>query len=245
MKFYFIFLFNTIVYGININRRNTISIITNSIVGNYLLDKQKSTLYINNNDNEITNKDQIYSFLEPDFPENSIYFHGPIDDLTVQHLSHLLIDIDTKNYRKFYTDISIGVEPSIPEPIHLHIQSYGGSVIPGISLAETILQLYTPVYTYIDGFAASAATIISIVGKKRYMTENSLMLIHQISSNQQGKYKELKDDMVNLNTLTDIIRKLYLNYTDIEPDILDELLGKDIWLNSTECIRYGLVDKII
>ena len=70
------------------------------------------------------------------------------------------------------------------------------------------------------------------------------MLIHQISSNQQGKYKELKDDMVDLNTLTDIIRKLYLNYTNIEADILDELLGKDIWLNSTECIRYGLVDKI-
>lgn len=242
LNYIFLLLIPISVDSININRRNSLSIISNSIIGKYTLENSNSKFL---NKDEKNSKDLIYSFLTPEFPENNIYFHGPVDDFSVQSISHLLIDIDTKNYRKQFIDICTGVEPSLPEPIHLHIQSYGGSVIPGISLAETIQHLNTPVYTYIDGYAASAATIISIVGKKRYMTENSLMLIHQISSNQEGKYKELKNDMINLETLTDIIRKLYLNHTSIDENTLDELLGKDLWLNSTECLSYGLVDKII
>ena len=36
-----------------------------------------------------------------------------------------------------------------------------------------------PIYTYVEGVVASAATIISIAGKKRFMTPNSMLMIHQ------------------------------------------------------------------
>ena len=44
-------------------------------------------------------------------------------------------------------------------------------------ITDLIEKMETPVNTYVDGYAASAASLISVVGKKRYMTQNSLMLI--------------------------------------------------------------------
>ena len=103
----------------------------------------------------------------------------------------------------------------------------------------------TPVYTYVDGFAASAATLISVVGKKRYMTKNSLMLIHQLSGADSGKFYELQDQMSNMQILMNKINKIYLNKTKIDQDTLLKLLQKDLWLDAKTCLAYGLVDEII
>ena len=47
-----------------------------------------------------------------------------------------------------------------------------------------------------------------------------------------------------MNSLMQIIVNCYLNHTRIEPVTLHRLLRKDIWLNSTTCLEYGLVDEI-
>ena len=224
MKLFFILTMIYIlpVYTFDISKRIFISMIGNSVLlSNY---KLNNTLH-----------QEVFKYKQPD-SNNNIFFFGGVDDDNMQNLHHLLIDMDNENKKKPYTS---------PEPIHLHIKSYGGDVIPALSLVDTITNLQTPVYTHIDGYAASAATLISIVGKKRYMNRNSLMLIHQISSSQNGKYSELKNNMANLDTLTEIIKNLYLNYTLLNPEQLDNLLSKDLWLNSNLCMKYGLVDEII
>ena len=110
---------------------------------------------------------------------------------------------------------------------------------------DLIKNLETPVYTYIDGFAASAATLISVAGDKRFMTKNSMMLIHQLSSQNSGKFLEIEDDMSNLKTMMALLKKIYLENTNLTEEILTELLRKDLWLTSDICLEYGLVDKII
>ena len=130
-------------------------------------------------------------------------------------------------------------------PIHLHIQSFGGSLFHTLYLVDLIKNLETPVYTYIDGFAASAATLISISGKRRFMSKNSLMLIHQLSSGSAGKYSELKDESENLDVLMDFIITHYLEQTKLSRVELMSLLKRDLWLNSSSCLHYGLVDEIL
>ena len=132
-----------------------------------------------------------------------------------------------------------------PPPIHLHIQSNGGSLFHTLYIIDLIKNINTPVYTYIDGFAASAATLISVVGKKRFITQNSLMLIHQLSGSDSGKFDELEEQLTNMKVLMTIIRNTYLNYTNINPVLLNSLLKKDLWLDARTCLTYGLVDEII
>ena len=77
------------------------------------------------------------------------------------------------------------------------------------------------------------------------MTQNSLMLIHQLSSGNEGKFEELDDEMKNLSLFMNIVKKIYLTKTNIKPIILEDILKHDIWLSSDQCKDLGLVDEII
>ena len=154
-------------------------------------------------------------------------------------MKNKLHDLDTKS-SIFHLQYKID-----PPPIHLHIQSEGGSLYHTLYIMDLIDSMNTPVYTYIDGFAASAATLLSVVGKKRYMTKNSLMLIHQLSGSESGKFNELQDQMSNMSILMKIIMNIYLTKTNIDEETLTVLLQKDLWLDSKTCLEYGLVDEII
>jgi ATP-dependent protease ClpP protease subunit len=131
------------------------------------------------------------------------------------------------------------------DPIYIFIQSYGGSVFSGLSAMDTILQCKSPVYTIIDGAAASAATFISIVGTKRYITKHSFALIHQLSSASWGKYEEMKEDMTNNDKLMEVIKNIYLQYTTIKKKELEEVLKHDLWFDAKKCLEMGIVDKVV
>ena len=130
-------------------------------------------------------------------------------------------------------------------PIHLRINSYGGSVFAAFSTLDYLNQNGQPIYTYIDGCAASAGTIMSVCGNRRFIGENSYMLVHQLSSTHWGKYQELQDDMKNSDELMKRIKNIYENKTKIPKTKMDEILRHDLWWDSKTCLKYGLVDEIL
>jgi ATP-dependent protease ClpP protease subunit len=167
---------------------------------------------------------------------NHIYFNNDITSDTAFELN--------KELRKVQTQIktisaSLNLEP---QPIYLHLTTNGGDIYSALSIIDCIESLTIPLYTVIDGFVASAGTLISIIGKKRYMTANSYMLIHQLRSGYWGKMSDIEDEVSNLKKLMKHISKFYLNKTKIEKFELKEILKKDITWNLKECINYGLVD---
>ena len=139
----------------------------------------------------------------------------------------------------------VKVKYGVQVPIKLYINSYGGSIFAGFSTVDTIKSLGTPVHTYIDGSAASAATLISVVADKRFIHQNSFMLIHQLSSVMWGKYEEFKDEMENLDMLMSRIKDIYKEHCSIPKKELDEILKHDLWLDSAKCVKWGLVDEIV
>ena len=100
-------------------------------------------------------------------------------------------------------------------------------------------------HSYIEGAAASAATIISVACKKRFIGKYSKMLIHQLSAGTYGKFTELEDDMENNKHLMDTIKDIYKAYTNLPMKKLNEILKHDLWFDSKTCLDYGLVDEIV
>ena len=171
---------------------------------------------------------------------NNIYFYGPITSESCRELAEVLINMDTSS-KIFKADF--GIEPP---PINLHIQSGGGSLMNAFYVIDLIDNLKTPVYTYVDGYVASAGSLISVMGKKRYMTDNSFIMIHQLSSSLgEGKFNYLDDNMDNLNKFMETITKIYLKKTKIPESQLENILEHDLWMNSKECLEYGLIDEIL
>ena len=169
----------------------------------------------------------------------SLHFYGPVTEESCFQLTFALQDLNrkAKHQKVIYPEL----EPSIS----LHIQSGGGSLMPTFYVCDIIKNIETPVNIYVDGFAASAASFITVCGKNRYMTKNSAMLIHQLSGATSGKFNELKDEMTNLNFFMNKVKNIYLENTKLNSSVLDNLLASDVWLDAETCLAYGLIDKII
>ena len=171
--------------------------------------------------------------------ENKIYYYAGVNRESAAELNKKIGELQVKS---FTMANNLDIEPY---PIHLHINSGGGSIISGIASMDTILSCKVPVYTYVDGFAASAATFLTIVGNKRFISRHSYMLIHQLTSNFWGKYSEFQDAKQNLDLMMDTVKNVYKKYTKVPVRKLNEILKHDLMWDAKTCLEYGLVDEII
>jgi len=172
--------------------------------------------------------------------DNKIYFYAEIYRDKVLQLNRKIRELNNSMSRQ---KVQLSLQEDIP--IYLYINSFGGSIFSGFSAMDALIKSELPIVTIVDGCCASAATFLSVVGTKRYITPHSYMLIHQLSSFHWGKYEEFKDEMKNLEKFMILIKEVYGKYTQIPEEKLEEILKHDIWLNAKECLEYKLVDEII
>ena len=171
--------------------------------------------------------------------ENKIYYYAGINRDGAVELNKKIGELESKS-------LTLGNNLDIDPPtLKLFINSGGGSITAGISSMDTILRCKVPVDTYVDGFCASAATFLSVVGSYRFMSRNSYMLIHQLSGDFWGKYSEFEDEKQNLDLMMKTIKDVYKKYTKLPMKKLDEILKHDLMWDANTCLEYGLVDEIV
>jgi ATP-dependent Clp protease protease subunit len=170
---------------------------------------------------------------------NNLYFYSPVLSNSVIKLNKGISSL-SNNLVEVATNLDIPVPP-----IKLHINSGGGSLFDGLAAVDTIRKSKAPVHTIIEGGAASAATLMSVVGAKRYIHKHSFMLIHQLSGGMWGKFAEMQDEIQNSQLLMETIQNIYLKHTKMSKKTLKDLLKRDIWLDAKTCKEYGLVDEVI
>ena len=108
--------------------------------------------------------------------DNKIYFYSGVNRNACVELNKKIGELEAKSLTLSNT---LGI---LPPPIKIFINSGGGTIVSGIASMDTMLRCKVPIETYVDGFSASAATFLTVVGEKRYMSRNSYMLIHQVST---------------------------------------------------------------
>ena len=169
---------------------------------------------------------------------NHLYFYTDVNQESCLALNKKIIEV-SKELLKYSIDYDCP-----PPAIYLHINSNGGCLFSAFSTVDTIKASKVPVISIVEGCAASAATVISMVCKRRYLTPNSYMLIHQLSSGMYGKYEEIKDDFLNDTKMMDRLYALYEQHTTIPPKKIKSVLARDIWWDANECVANGLVDDV-
>ena len=172
--------------------------------------------------------------------ENKIYYYSGVNRNSASELNKKIGELESKSLT-----LCNNLDLEQPPTLKIFINSGGGSVVSGISSMDTILRTKVPIHTYVDGFAASAATFLSVVGSKRFMSRNSYMLIHQLSSQLWGKYSEIEDEKKNLDLMMETIKNVYREYTRVPMDKIDEILKHDLLWDAKQCLEYGLIDEII
>ena len=131
------------------------------------------------------------------------------------------------------------------EPISLEINSPGGWVTYGFSIIDTILSIEAPVHTIISGEACSMAAMISIVGKKRFITPNGFWMQHSTQDLLSGNVNNIKDQAGFVIKLEKHMNEILKKYTKLNQRQLTQIRNGQLWLFAEDALKYGIVDKIL
>lgn len=172
---------------------------------------------------------------------NHIFFYDQIDQTTSVALNDILHELERDAE---WRSLMYGSEGNI---IYLHVNSYGGSVFDSLCVADTMRGLKSKVYTIIEGAAMSGATIIALAGDKRFMRKNATVLIHQArqAENRTLTAEEIKDLSKNNERTEKLLADIYEENTSMKREEILELMKHDLYLNSEQCLEYGIVEEIL
>lgn len=119
--------------------------------------------------------------------------------------------------------------------IEVWINSIGGSVMDGYSIASSILKSKTPVDTYNVGLAASIAGVIFMCGRNRVMMDYAQLMIHPVSGTADKKSKK---------SFESSLTKLLSAKSDITQEQVATLMKETSWLDAEECLEAGFATRI-
>lgn len=130
--------------------------------------------------------------------------------------------------------------------LNIYINSPGGDVFEGNTIMNMLKRKKCTKNVYIDGLAASIASVIAMAGDKVIMPSNSMIMIHNAWTYCAGNSQELRklaDDLDKVNTS---IRQAYLDKAGekLDEETVIKLMDAETWLTAQECYDYGLCDVI-
>lgn len=182
----------------------------------------------------------------PSPKDRNLMFATNVNNASIAELSKALMDISNDDIYigKLYTIHGLAYTP---QPIKIHIDSYGGQVYQCLGLLSIMKNCATPIHTIVTGCAMSCGFLISISGHKRFGHKHSTFMYHQISSLQGGKLKDLEEDIIEAKRLQHIIEQHTMEQTKISQIRLTESYEKkeDWYMNAKQALKLGVIDDIL
>ena len=128
--------------------------------------------------------------------------------------------------------------------LRVYINSPGGDVFAGQAILSMLNRHPATVTVYIDGLAASAASLIAMAGDKIIMPRNAMMMIHNpwtIAWGDANMFRQVADD---LDKTRESMIPVYEAQTGLERDEIIEMLDAETWMTAEEAVDLGFADEI-
>jgi len=130
-------------------------------------------------------------------------------------------------------------------PIMLLINSPGGSLSAGYSIIDAITGIESPVVTLVTGQACSMAGLISIAGDERWMSRRSIWMAHDIYSGNEDYATKMIYRTEHLKELQKELFSFIEKRTKLSKAELEIARNGELWLNPEQCLKKGIVDKLL
>lgn len=134
--------------------------------------------------------------------------------------------------------------PASVKRLDIHINSPGGSLFDASAIYSRLADHKSEKHVYIDGLAASAATIVAMVGHRIYMRLNATMMIHLPSGLAMGNADDMRKMAGALDTITESMINVYAKRTGHERDVIRAMLAAETWLSPQEAMEKRFVDEV-
>jgi ATP-dependent Clp protease, protease subunit len=131
--------------------------------------------------------------------------------------------------------------------LNVHINSLGGDVFAARAINSVISDHAAKHKTaYIDGIAASAATIVACGANKVVARENTNYMIHLPSSIAVGNAKVMRKSAEILDAITEPLVGIYAAQCGekCSADKIFKLMEDETWMTAQQALDYGFVDQV-
>tara|TARA_R110000803_G_scaffold342_1_gene1223 strand:- start:3451 stop:4176 length:726 start_codon:yes stop_codon:yes gene_type:complete len=163
--------------------------------------------------------------------ERVIWCAGPVDDRMSTIVQAQLMFLD-----------SIGTGD-----ITIHIDTPGGSVKSGLGIVDVMDYVKCDIKTINTGMAASMGSVLLGAGTKgkRSSLRFSKTMIHQVSHGSSGNVQETRINQLEAEKINYVLFKLLAKYSGNTFNKVLSSASQDNWMNSSQCLEFGLIDEII
>lgn len=128
--------------------------------------------------------------------------------------------------------------------LHLRINSPGGDVFAAQAIAQAIRDTKAHVVAHVDGYAASAATVIAIAADEIEIAEGGFFMIHNAWTLAVGNAQDLIDTAALLSKVDGSLCSAYAAKCGKPKDEVKAWMDAETWFTAQEAVDAGLVDRI-
>lgn len=133
------------------------------------------------------------------------------------------------------------------KPIHLYINSPGGTVTDGLAIYDTMQYVKAPVYTVAMGLAASMGSLLLSAGAAghRMALPNARVMIHQPHGGAQGQASDIAIQAKEILYTRSRLNEIYSKHTGQALEVIEKSMERDNFMSAQEALAFGLIDKVI
>jgi ATP-dependent protease ClpP protease subunit len=175
---------------------------------------------------------------------NKIWAVNKLDNQTAEILLYGYIGGDKVNAADFVAELK--QLESKYTTIKLRINSGGGSIFEGFAIFNAIKQSSCKIDAYIDGLAASMASVIVLACDKIYMSKVAMLMTHRPSGAAMGNPDQLRSTADMLEQLEETVCTIYKDRTGLSMDeVKSKYMGtSDNWLSAQDALEAKLIDGV-
>ena len=128
--------------------------------------------------------------------------------------------------------------------LNVYINSGGGDVFAGQAIYSMLKRHSATVNVYVDGLAASIASIIAMAGDNVKMPKNAMLMVHNPWSFGMGNANDFRKLADDLDKVRESMISVYEDKTGMEKESIVELMDAETWMTAEEAVEFGFADEI-
>jgi ATP-dependent Clp protease, protease subunit len=126
----------------------------------------------------------------------------------------------------------------------VRINSPGGSVFDGVAIYNALKRHNAVITVWVDGIAASIASMIAMAGDEVVMPENAMLMLHDPSALVLGTASDMRAMAEALDKMTAGMVAAYRDKSGRSDAEIEALMRDETWLSAEEAVALGLADRV-